>query len=109
MTREDGGRYTEKWASSGQADGLLPASKAVPLLSTSGLPKNTLQNIWRMSDKSDPRGKLSEDEFYTALKLVAILQNGGDVNALDAPGIPVPRFGEGSAERQMRLCTDSDR
>lgn len=52
-----------------------------------------LQQIWGLSNFKATKGKLSEDEFYVALKLVALKQSGQEpsMGALTT-ATPLPAF-----------------
>ena len=73
LTTEDLAVYTRLWGNV-QKDGLIGAKAAVTFLQSSTLPLAGLRKIWSLSDSSKPKGSLSEDEFFTALKLVALAQ-----------------------------------
>ena len=73
LTTGDLAVYTRLWDSV-QRDGLVRANTAVGFLESSALPLAGLRKIWSLSDSSTPKGSLSEDEFFTALKLVALAQ-----------------------------------
>ena len=74
----------------------LPAMAAVTFLGSSGLERPDLEKIWGLSD-SEGRGQLDEAGFFRACKLVALRQNGSeiDVAALATP-TPLPRLGSRS-------------
>lgn len=58
------------------ADGapLLDAAAVVPFFVKSGLPKSTLRTIWQLADVTKD-GKLSREEFRTAMHLVTCIRN----------------------------------
>lgn len=56
-------------------DGKVQAGDLVSFLKTSGLDKSKLKNIWEISAKSSG-DYLTKEEFYVALKLVALEQKG---------------------------------
>lgn len=66
-------------AVSKDTSGLLPGSDALPLLTASGLPQQTLGEIWTVADP-DNNGFLTRDTWYKAARLVGWLQNGGQTN-----------------------------
>jgi hypothetical protein len=74
--------YATLWVAAGPDGGLLLPGAAVTFLSRSGLGQDTLRTIWGLSDRSPPRGKLSESEFLVACKLVAAAQAGRDVSGV---------------------------
>jgi len=49
---------------------------AVAFLSASGLSNEQLGAIWELADCKEPRGRLSQEEFFIALKLIALQQSG---------------------------------
>lgn len=53
---------------------LLDAAAAVPFFVKSGLPRPVLRTIWQLADVSKD-GKLSREEFRTAMHLVTCLRN----------------------------------
>eukprot|EP00729_Bicosta_minor_P009085 gene9085-26819_t len=75
---------------------LLPASKAAGFFQSSGLGNKALQAIWRLSDTLPPKGKLSQAEFNTALKLISLAQAGKAAAAanLSERNIPLPSLGK---------------
>jgi len=80
----------------------LLAAGATEFLTLSGLPQETLKQIWSLSDTNDPRGQLTRDEFFTACKLIATAQAGRPLVPafITAKGIPLPTF-DGPAEEMM--------
>lgn len=56
-------------------DGVIDAKEALTFFSKSGLPKDTLAQIWEMSD-SKKTGSLGRPEFYTAMQLVMEAKKG---------------------------------
>lgn len=97
--------YKQHWASvaGDLVDGLPPAKPAAAFFSLSNLEKKRLEVIWELSDTVPPKGKLSEAEFYTALKYIAIEQGGTPVDHttrinVDAPlpqvDAPLPQEGD---------------
>jgi len=73
LSNEDLVVYRGLWDSV-QQDGLIGAKAAVDFLQTSGVLTLKLRKIWALSDTRKPKGSLTEEEFFTALKLVAIVQ-----------------------------------
>lgn len=53
---------------------LLDATAVVPFFVKSGLPKSTLRTIWQLADVTKD-GKLSREEFRTAMHLVTCIRN----------------------------------
>jgi len=64
-------------------------------LKKSGLPKETLKNIWTLSAQTN-LSWLERDEFYIALRLVALAQNNYPVDSqsiiINEPIPPLPKF-----------------
>ena len=54
-------------------------ASGVAFFKRSGLPKETLKNIWLMAAKTSNE-YLTRDEFYVALRLIAYAQNGMQVS-----------------------------
>lgn len=73
----------------------VEGKEAAEFLRKSGLPKDVLRAIWLISAKSDP-GYLEKDEFYVALRLIALAQNNMEVSEesirLNHPIPPTPKF-----------------
>jgi hypothetical protein len=59
------------------ATGYVPGDAAASLLRRSNLYKDLLRQIWVLAD-TRRRGYLDQDEFFVALRLVAICQRGGE-------------------------------
>lgn len=76
-------------------EGRLYGKEAADFLKKSGLPKEVLKNIWIMSAQTDPQF-LERDEFYLALRLVALAQNNLEVSEesirLNHPIPPLPKI-----------------
>ena len=88
LSKEDLVVYRRLWASV-QTDGLIGAKAAVGFLQSSGLLSLKLRKVWTLADSAKPKGSLTEDEFFTALKLVAVAQQSGAVS-LDGLATPCP-------------------
>ncbi|KAJ3035576.1 hypothetical protein HDV00_003638 [Rhizophlyctis rosea] len=58
-----------------EGKGLVTPQIAVALMSKSKLPQSTLSEIWQQAD-SESKGVLTQKGFFTALKLIALAQNG---------------------------------
>lgn len=65
------------WAATEKVEGqcVLPPA-AVALFNRSGLPKEELSFIWHLADAAPHDGKLTRDEFFKALKMIALRQAG---------------------------------
>ena len=93
--------YGKHWqATTSTVPGLLPAKRAAAFFQTSNLATKSLQTIWRLSDTVLPKGKLSRAEFYTALKLISLSQNGKPATTanLRVKGVKLPTFREGGKD-----------
>ncbi|XP_078537064.1 synergin gamma [Lissotriton helveticus] len=64
-----------------------------PILLSSGLPRETLGQIWGLANRTTP-GKLTKEELYTVLAMIAISQRGATAMNPDIinqlPAAPVP-------------------
>lgn len=64
-----------------------------PILLSSGLPRETLGHIWGLANRTTP-GKLTKEELYTVLAMIAISQRGATainpdiINQLSAAPVP---------------------
>nr|KAF6417370.1 synergin gamma [Molossus molossus] len=67
--------------------------KLYPILMSSGLPRETLGQIWALANRTTP-GKLTKEELYTVLAMIAVTQRGVPAMSPDAlnqfPAAPVP-------------------
>eukprot|EP00123_Amoebidium_parasiticum_P018508 comp24228_c0_seq1/m.44660 comp24228_c0_seq1/g.44660 ORF comp24228_c0_seq1/g.44660 comp24228_c0_seq1/m.44660 type:complete len:742 (-) comp24228_c0_seq1:460-2685(-) len=77
--------------------GKVSGSTAVPILSRASLPRPVLQKIWEMTDTKKV-GFLNQQQFFAALKLVALAQSGRELSlaAINTPGLPLPNLGQQS-------------
>ncbi|XP_077151629.1 synergin gamma isoform X3 [Ranitomeya variabilis] len=55
----------------------IDTTKLYPILLSSGLPRETLGQIWAMANKTTP-GKLTKEELYIVLAMIGITQQRGD-------------------------------
>ncbi len=72
---------------------------AAAFLKKSSLPKGTLKQIWEIAAQTNV-ASMSRDEFYVALKLVALAQTGKEVSAqaiLSDHDAPIPHFDSAGA------------
>ena len=53
----------------------LPGKAAAAFLKRSGLPQQELRAIWDLCDRS-AAGSIDQDEFFLAMRLIALAQNG---------------------------------
>ncbi|XP_014646423.1 PREDICTED: synergin gamma isoform X3 [Ceratotherium simum simum] len=71
----------------------IDTAKLYPILMSSGLPRETLGQIWALANRTTP-GKLTKEELYTVLAMVAVTQRGVPAMSPDAlnqfPAAPVP-------------------
>lgn len=78
-----------------QKTGRLEAKEAATFMKTSGLPKATLKNIWLIASQTS-NSFLDREEFYVALRLIALAQNNMPFNAqcieMNNPIPPLPNF-----------------
>jgi EH domain-containing protein 1 len=69
-------------AADAERQGAIGGAQAVAFFSQSGLPVATLKQIWTLADARQQR-VLTRSEFDTALRLVALAQQGHDVFGAD--------------------------
>ncbi|KAM5308765.1 synergin gamma isoform 8-T9 [Glossophaga mutica] len=71
----------------------IDTAKLYPILMSSGLPRETLGQIWALANRTTP-GKLTKEELYTVLAMIAVTQRGVPAISPDAlnqfPAAPVP-------------------
>eukprot|EP00079_Xenopus_tropicalis_P033222 XP_017946993.1 PREDICTED: synergin gamma isoform X3 [Xenopus tropicalis] len=71
----------------------IDTAKLYPILMSSGLPRETLGQIWALANRTVP-GKLAKEELYTVLAMIAIAQRGGPALNPDVlnqiPSAPIP-------------------
>jgi epidermal growth factor receptor substrate 15 len=79
-------------------------------LKKSGLPKDVLKSIWIMSAQTDPQF-LERDEFYLALRFIALAQNNMEVSEevirINHPIPPLPKIDLKSASQPANVNTSS--
>ncbi|XP_054857140.1 synergin gamma isoform X2 [Eublepharis macularius] len=67
--------------------------KLYPVLISSGLPRETLGQIWALANRTTP-GKLTKEELYTVLAMIAVAQRGVPSMSPDVlnqfPSAPIP-------------------
>ncbi|KFP09391.1 Synergin gamma, partial [Egretta garzetta] len=67
--------------------------KLYPILMSSGLPRETLGQIWALANRTTP-GKLTKEELYAVLAMIAVTQRGIPAVSPDVlnqfPAAPVP-------------------
>ncbi|XP_030392228.1 synergin gamma isoform X6 [Gopherus evgoodei] len=71
----------------------IDTAKLYPILMSSGLPRETLGQIWALTNRTTP-GKLTKEELYTVLAMIAVTQRGIPAVSPDVlnqfPTAPVP-------------------
>ncbi|XP_059685159.1 synergin gamma isoform X5 [Gavia stellata] len=71
----------------------IDTAKLYPILMSSGLPRETLGQIWALANRTTP-GKLTKEELYAVLAMIAVTQRGIPAVSPDAlnqfPAAPVP-------------------
>jgi len=98
MSDAEAARYDAYFASLDTArTGFLSGAQAAPLLSKSGLPKETLSRIWGLSD-ADRDGRLSQREFRAAMHLAMRTARGTPL-----PATLPPALAQVGAPRSMGL------
>ncbi|KAL8199189.1 UNVERIFIED_CONTAM: hypothetical protein K2H54_036482 [Gekko kuhli] len=71
----------------------IDTGKLYPVLMSSGLPRETLGQIWALANRTTP-GKLTKEELYTVLAMIAVTQRGVPAMSPDVlnqfPSAPIP-------------------
>ncbi|XP_045840313.1 synergin gamma isoform X12 [Meles meles] len=71
----------------------IDTAKLYPILMSSGLPRETLGQIWALANRTTP-GRLTKEELYTVLAMIAVTQRGVPAMSPDAlsqfPAAPIP-------------------
>ncbi|XP_039332114.1 synergin gamma isoform X11 [Saimiri boliviensis] len=71
----------------------IDTAKLYPILMSSGLPRETLGQIWAFANRTTP-GRLTKEELYTVLAMIAVTQRGVPAMSPDAlnqfPAAPIP-------------------
>ncbi|XP_060549201.1 synergin gamma isoform X3 [Pantherophis guttatus] len=71
----------------------IDTGKLYPILMSSGLPRETLGQIWALANRTTP-GKLTKEELYTVLAMIALTQRGMPAMSPDGlnqfPSAPIP-------------------
>ncbi|NWH63672.1 SYNRG protein, partial [Geococcyx californianus] len=71
----------------------IDTAKLYPVLMSSGLPRETLGQIWALANRTTP-GKLTKEELYAVLAMIAVTQRGIPAVSPDVlnqfPAAPVP-------------------
>ncbi|XP_070591387.1 synergin gamma isoform X3 [Erythrolamprus reginae] len=71
----------------------IDTGKLYPILMSSGLPRETLGQIWALANRTTP-GKLTKEELYTVLAMIALTQRGVPAMSPEGlnqfPSAPVP-------------------
>uniref|UniRef100_A0A8D2N4M4 Synergin gamma n=1 Tax=Zonotrichia albicollis TaxID=44394 RepID=A0A8D2N4M4_ZONAL len=78
----------------------IDTAKLYPILMSSGLPRETLGQIWALANRTTP-GKLTKEELYCVLAMIAVTQRGIPAVSPDVlnqfPAAPVPTLGSSVA------------
>ena len=111
MTNEERGFFSSLYEMADPNSlGRLDGKTAANFLKKSGLPKEILKKIWIISAQTDP-SKIERDEFYVALRLVALAQNNMECSAesikLNHPIPPLPKFDLKSDVSSISLSLNS--
>ncbi|NXH14896.1 SYNRG protein, partial [Bucco capensis] len=71
----------------------IDTAKLYPILMSSGLPRETLGQIWALANRTTP-GQLTKEELYTVLAMIAVAQRGIPAVSPDVlnqfPAAPIP-------------------
>ncbi|XP_058020159.1 synergin gamma isoform X2 [Ahaetulla prasina] len=71
----------------------IDTGKLYPILMSSGLPRETLGQIWALANRTTP-GKLTKEELYTVLAMIALTQRGVPTMSPEGlnqfPSAPIP-------------------
>ncbi|KAM3854674.1 synergin gamma isoform 2-T2 [Vipera latastei] len=71
----------------------IDTGKLYPILMSSGLPRETLGQIWALANRTTP-GKLIKEELYTVLAMIALTQRGVPAMSPEGlnqfPSAPIP-------------------
>uniref|UniRef100_A0A8D2LXK4 Synergin gamma n=2 Tax=Varanus komodoensis TaxID=61221 RepID=A0A8D2LXK4_VARKO len=71
----------------------IDTGKLYPILMSSGLPRETLGQIWALANRTTP-GKLTKEELYSVLAMIAVTQRGVPAMSPDSlnqfPSAPIP-------------------
>ncbi|XP_039174756.1 synergin gamma isoform X6 [Crotalus tigris] len=71
----------------------IDTGKLYPILMSSGLPRETLGQIWALANRTTP-GKLTKEELYTVLAMIALTQRGVPAMSPEGlnqfPSAPIP-------------------
>ncbi|NXO69573.1 SYNRG protein, partial [Phainopepla nitens] len=71
----------------------IDTAKLYPILMSSGLPRETLGQIWALANRTTP-GKLTKEELFSVLAMIAVAQRGIPALSPDVlnqfPAAPVP-------------------
>ena len=109
MTNEEKGYFSSLLEMADKnMTGKLEGKVAANFLKKSGLPKEILKNIWLIAAQTNPNF-LEKDEFYIALRLVALAQNGMECSKeairLNHPIPPLPKFDLKNASSSIATST----
>ena len=92
LSAEDCQAYRTFWSLATKSNGAITGSIGIILFKRSGLPQDILKKAWSLADKAKPHGQLNENEFYVALKLIALAQQdlGCELVNISKTGLQLP-------------------
>lgn len=96
LTREEKGYYANLFdMASKEGTNKVEGKEGAAFLKKSGLPREVLKNIWMIAAQTN-LSWLERDEFYIALRLIALTQNNMPADAksiiYNEPLPPLPKF-----------------
>ena len=71
--------YTALWENCGAENGALPGGEGVEFFIRSGLSQDSLAEVWRLSSGGRSLAELHKNNFFAALKFVALAQTGKEI------------------------------
>lgn len=81
----------------------LPGKAAAAFLKRSGLPQQELRAIWDLCDRS-AAGSIDQDEFFLAMRLIALAQNGVEASLPSCASFQVPCQRAFACTARTALC-----
>ena len=97
--------YQRMWTAFGSKTGTIGGAKVFKMFAVAGVSKAIGKTIWSQADKSLPHGRLTETEFYVALKLVAMQQIESDIDLATAFSDVLPRTGHPLPQREESMAS----
>ena len=109
LSKAEGKYYTSLFEKVAAGLQEITPDDAVVFLRKSNISDHVLHNVWDLADHQS-RGALNRDDFFRALKLIALVQNG--VNIAEKPFAeenlvkisPLPRFEDVLALQLLKDC-----